>query len=71
MLYVAEHLGLIPDDLLARSLAVSIVDASEMMRDDVFYGSFFKRTKLRKHHTTSGLVTLSASYDVKLLVTNP
>ena len=45
---------------LARALAVSLVDASEMMRDDVFYGSYrgpgwersrssyFNRAKARK-----------------------
>lgn len=48
MLYTAEKLGLIPDDLLARALAVSIVDASEMMRNDVFYKVFFERAKLRR-----------------------
>ena len=37
----------IPAGLLARAAAVSLVDASEMMRDDVFYGSYFNRARVR------------------------
>jgi glutathione S-transferase len=57
MMYIAEKHGLIPADLLSRTLAVSLVDASEMMRDDIFYGSygqlgkessFFNRAKARQ-----------------------
>lgn len=52
MQYTAEQLGLIPDSVVGRALAVSLVEASEMMRNDVFYKVFFKREKLRRKPET-------------------
>ena len=51
MLYIAEHFNLVPSNINGRSLCAGLVDASEMMRDDVFYGKpigYFNRAKARK-----------------------
>merc|ERR1719272_1250065 len=49
MSYVAEHLGLMPEpnNALTRAHAFELVESSEMMRNDIFYGHVFKRAKLR------------------------
>lgn len=48
MLYIAEQFGLVPNHALSRVFAVSLTDASEMMRNDVFYSVVFRAAKLRE-----------------------
>lgn len=51
MYYVAEKCGLAPETLLGKTLAVSLTDASEMMRNDTFYhfkNGYFNRAKVRR-----------------------
>jgi glutathione S-transferase len=42
MHYAGEKLGLVPDDAFARATAVQLVVGAEAMRNEIFYGAYFK-----------------------------